>query len=79
MALWFGISYVELDTGETIGQQIHGPYEDPESLNAAMEEKVEDASSYGQGETILAIPISFELCTDDVPELMTLDDIWKAM
>lgn len=62
--LWFGISIVEDDV--PVSQEIHGPFEDTDSLTEAMDERVAEAEVEGQ----LAVPLSFELCTDDVPEIL---------
>ena len=64
MALWFGISLVEDDV--PVSQEMHGPFEDADSLEEALEERVAEAELDGQS----AVPLTFELCTDDVPEVV---------
>lgn len=71
MALWFGITYVS--DGEVLDEQVHGPYADTESLEDAVNDKVSEATDYG--DNVDAVPIRFELCTDDVPELVSSEEI----
>jgi hypothetical protein len=47
-------------------QEIHGPFEDAETMTEAIDERIEEATSENQ----IAVPLSFELCTDDVPEVV---------
>ena len=64
--LWFGITVV--DEFERQSQEMHGPYEDIDGLTDAVDavtEEIEDS-----GGTV--VPIVFELCTDDVPEIVSM-------
>lgn len=67
MALWLGIMIVE--DGITISREIHGPYEDVESMAEAADERTADAEAEDQ----LAVLLMFELFTDDVPEVVGYD------
>ena len=69
MTLWFSITFLDTSSFVVVEQEIHGPYENSEALENAINEKVSDATSHG--DAVVAIPVRFELCTDDVPELIT--------
>jgi hypothetical protein len=64
MALWYSITFVETDT-TVVNQEMHGPFETTDSLETAISASAEEA-----GADVIAIPTRFELCTDDVPELV---------
>lgn len=66
--LWFGISIMDVEDNSTSSQEMHGPYEDVDLMTTAIDDRVEEATRENQ----LAVPISFELCTDDVPEIVDL-------
>lgn len=62
--LWFGVTII--DRGER-SQEIHGPFDDIDSLTDTMDEVMEEAKSNGQR----AVPLAFELSDDeDVPEVV---------
>jgi hypothetical protein len=64
--LWFGVTIID---GDERSQEIHGPFEDVDSLTDAVDVFVEDAQYNGQK----AIPMAFELSDDeDVPEVVEL-------
>ena len=63
--LWFGITLIDVEDGSQC-QEMHGPFEDIDALTTALDEAVEEANSNLQD----AYPIVFELCTDDVPEIV---------
>lgn len=69
MALWFGVSFVDAESYEVLSEQIHGPYEDTEILESAIEEKMDETSSFL--EDVIPVAIRFELCSDDVPEVVS--------
>ena len=62
--LWFGITVIEDD--QPVSQEMHGPFDDTDSMTEALDERLEEAESNGE----TAVPLSFELCTDDVPEIV---------
>jgi hypothetical protein len=65
--LWFGITVLE--DSRVVDQEVHGPYDDTDSLTEAVDERLEEAEAAGQ----LAVPFQFELCTDDVPQVVTYE------
>lgn len=67
MALWFGITI--LDDDGTPQQEMHGPFADTDSLTETMDERIAEAEIEGH----LAVTLSFELCTDDVPEIVNAE------
>lgn len=73
MALWFSVTLLDLDSLTIVEQEIHGPYEKPDAFENAINEKTGDATSHG--DTVVAVPVRFELCTDDVPELISNEEI----
>lgn len=66
--LWFGITIMDVEDSSVSTQEVHGPFEDMDTMQDSIEERVEEATRENQ----LAVPISFELCTDDVPEIVDL-------
>lgn len=73
MALWFGVTAIDMASREIVDQQIHGPFEDIEALDDAVNTAIEEATL--TGDDIVAVPMRFELCTDDVPELVSSEEI----
>ena len=72
MTLWFSITFFDYSALTIIEQEIHGPYANYDALEDAINEKAGDATS--PGEAVVAIPVRFELCTDDVPELISNEE-----
>lgn len=66
--LWFGITIMDVEDNSVSAQEVHGPFEDMDTMQDSIEERVEEATRENQ----LAVPIPFELCTDDVPEIVDL-------
>jgi hypothetical protein len=64
--LWFGVTVMDVEDQSVSSQEIHGPFEDAETMTEAIDERIEEATSENQ----IAVPLSFELCTDDVPEVV---------
>lgn len=64
--LWFGVTVMDVEDQSVSSQEIHGPFEDIDSLTDAIDERIEEATASNQ----IAVPLSFELCTDDVPEIV---------
>ena len=63
--LWFGVTIVDVEDGNSF-REMHGPYSDADALGMAVDERVEEATLNNQQ----AFPMPFELCTDDVPEIV---------
>ena len=64
--LWFGVTVMDVEDNSVSTQEIHGPFVDAEAMTDAIDERVEEAANENQ----IAVPLSFELCTDDVPEVV---------
>lgn len=69
--LWFGVTIMDVEDNSVSSQEIHGPFEDVESMTDAIDERVEEAMNENQ----VAVPLSFELCTDDVPEVVDYESV----
>ena len=76
MTLWFSITFLDMDSLSIVDQEIHGPYENAETFENAINEKAGDATSHG--ESVVAVPVRFELCTDDVPELISSEEVYAG-
>ena len=76
MTLWFSITFLDTDSLAIVEQEIHGPYENVDALENAINEKAGDATSHG--ESVVAVPVRFELCTDDVPELISSEEVYAG-
>jgi len=68
MPMYFGITFVDSDH-IVIDQQIHGPYTDTDVMETAINLKEDEGTL--DGEAMIAATVRFELCTDDVPELVS--------
>ena len=66
--LWFGITVMEKRV--VISQEIHGPYDDTDALSDAVDERLAEIEDDGNK----GIPLLFELCTDDVPEVVEYEE-----
>lgn len=71
--LWFGITASDADSGEYLEQQMHGPFCDTDHLEDAINEVIIEVTS--QWSDAIVIPLRFELCTDDVPELVSNEEM----
>ncbi len=74
MTLWFNITFLDTDTLSIVDQELHGPFENADAFEHAINEKASDATSHG--EAVVAVPVRFELCTDDVPELISSEEAY---
>ena len=66
--LWFGISIMDVEDSSVSSQEMYGPYEDVDLMTTAIDDRVEEATKENQ----VAVAIPFELCTDDVPEIVSM-------
>lgn len=65
--LWFGA--VTLEKGNAISRDIYGPFDDIDSMAPSIAEVIDEARSDGYRAVILP----FELCSDDVPEVIGIN------
>lgn len=72
--LWVGITVVDTQRGRLHfhidRQEMHGPYADTDELSDALAEIIADIDEEG----CQAFPVVFELCGDDVPEVLTYNE-----
>lgn len=72
MMLWFSITFLDVSSLAIVEQEIHGPYASYDALEDAINEKAGDVTSHG--DAVVVVPVRFELCTDDVPELISSEE-----
>lgn len=70
MALWYGLSFVNTETGSITDQQIHGSFTDTNALERSIESQVLE-----EGHEDIPVVIRFELVTDDIPELVSGEEM----
>jgi hypothetical protein len=70
---WYGVTFWDYDAGEPVAQAMHGPFEDDQSFDNAVSAAFDEALDYGDG--VVAVILPFELMTDDVPEVISREEI----
>lgn len=66
MAFWFGLTTFDPIVSEAVEQEIHGPYENTNEMEAA----IDDLKSELEDEEVIVVPIRFMCEDEDVPEVV---------
>ena len=70
MALWVCVSVMS-GRSNVVSQEVHGPFDDIDEMTDVIDACDDDADEDGHR----TVPFAFELCSDDVPELVQLKEV----